>query len=129
MKQSPIVPSMKSFEAGVPSGAGASHSVRVDLQDQALVAGALGVGLEQVDDVPGHVAGLDLRADARQPVGRLVLVQDLDAGLLLEGLVIGLELRLGVGAAPGDDRNQVVGLGMRQCTESRHTASRGCRAK
>ena len=76
----------------------------VDRQDDAFVAGELRVGGQHVDEIPGHVPSLGLGPKPRQCIGRTVIIDDLDVRIFFHiGLVIGANLALRVGAAPGHD--------------------------
>ena len=72
----------------------------VDLLEQPLVAATHGVGELDVHQVPGDIAGLDLGLHLGEATV-VVLREDLDAGLLLPRLVVGLDLAVGIGTAPG----------------------------
>jgi hypothetical protein len=80
------------------------HLVEVDLHEDALVAGELGVGRQHVDEIPRDVVRLMLGAQARQRVGRAVVADDGDVRIFRhEGIVIGALLAGGIGAAPRHD--------------------------
>jgi hypothetical protein len=81
----------------------------VELLEQALVAAARRIGRLDLDHVPGDLLGLDHGLD----LGLLAVVfdrDDLGAGLLV-GLVVGLLLRVGVGAAEVDHGELLLGEG------------------
>ncbi len=80
----------------------------VDGLQDALVAPADRVGDLEVDHVPVHVAGLDLRAYLGEPAV-VVVETDLDAGLGREGVEVGPGDGLGVRAAPRDDGQRLAG--------------------
>ena len=98
------------FDEVVPGGRSIGSRGKRDVVEgleDAFVAADLGVGQLGIDQIPGHVAGFHLRAHLRQ-AAVVVLGVDLDTELLGEGLVVGLDLALGIGAAPGNDGDGLV---------------------
>ena len=79
-----------------------------DELQQTLVTAQHGVGHVQVDHVPVHVAGLNLRADLREPAV-VVLQLHLDPGGLRERLVIRLLARTRIRPAEGHDGQRLLG--------------------
>jgi hypothetical protein len=92
--------------------------VELERLQEPLVAAPDHVRQLEVDQVPGDVAGFDLGFDLGK-TAVVVLGQDLNAGLLLERLVIGLDLAHGIGAAPGDHGQVLGGRGAAEA-ERRH---------
>ena len=91
-------------------GGGREDFVKVNLNRQTLVAGANGVGGDDINQIPGDIARFVLRAQLGDGfVGRIV-VDDFHAGVLLHiRLVISVLLAGGIGAAPRDDGQVFLG--------------------
>ena len=86
------------------------------------VATPHGVGKLNVNDVPLHAARFDLRLNFSQ-TARVVLGQDVDAGLFGERLMISFDLRLGVSPAPRHNGQTFGGRSRRccHCTQDERT--------